>query len=277
MRVITIGAATSVFVQGTTMALSQTAFDQTDAATNRNEDLREQIEEDFERDDRRFGNTGRQLGYSGSVALRATASSGNSETADIGIGADFLYFDGTNGYSAEFFYDYAEDSGTRNEESLYYDLEYTRDFSLRAYGFAKVQGTVDEFSAYETDTFVGFGLGYRVYDTPELQWTVQAGPGYRFADLTAVSLNDLDEPAVAGASNLYVELSETAYLTNATDIISSDNDTVIYNELDQAGRFLRMAGDLALKTSLRTEHHTDPRAGFDATDNTYGVSLVYSF
>ncbi len=38
-----------------------------------------------------------------------------------------------------------------------------------------------------------------------------------------------------------------------------------------------MTDQLALRTSLLTEYRTDPLPGFKDTDNTLGVSVVYTF
>ena len=255
-------------------ATAQSAFDNVDIASERNEDLREDIEEDFERDVDDFGNEGRPRGFSGSVALRATAASGNSDTGDVGIGAEFGYFDGTNGYSLELNYDYSEVGGSKTEESLFYDAEYRRDLSPRLYAFGKLQGTIDEFSAYKSDTFLGFGAGYRIFDRPEIQWTVQGGPGWRVADLDAIADGDLDEGAVAISSGFLNRLTETVYVTNDTDIVASESDTVVLNDLALT---VSMTDRLALRTSVQTEYHTDPQPGFRSTDNNYGISLVYSF
>ncbi|EAR52851.1 Salt-stress induced outer membrane protein [Oceanicola granulosus HTCC2516] len=240
---------------------------------DRNEALTEQIEEDFERDTT-FGNEGRQLGFDGSVALRASAASGNTDNADIGVGANFGYFDGTNGYELGLSYQYGEEEGETVEESLLYDLEYTRDFTPRFYGFAKLQGSIDEFSSFENDTFLGFGAGYRVVNTATTQWSLQAGPGYRVAELSDAVDRDFEEAALSVTSNYYTEVANGISLTNDTDIIASESDTVVYNDL---GLNVAMNNALALRTSVQTEYHTEPARGMDDTDNTYGVSLVYSF
>lgn len=254
-----------------TPAFAQTAFDNTDIAEDRNEALTDAIEDDFERDVDTFGNRGRQLGFDGSVALRGTATSGNSDDVYLGIGSNLGFYDGTNGYSVQLNYTYAEDEGDTTEESLFYDLEYTRDFTRRAYGFAKVQGTVDEFSAFESDTFVGLGVGYWIYDEPNIKWAVQGGPGYRVADLDDAFDADFEEEALSLSSAFSYKVSPTTFLTNDTDIIGSESDTVIYNEI---GMNVAMNDRLALRTSLGTEYHTDPQDGFEDTDHTLGVSLV---
>ncbi|SFA87604.1 putative salt-induced outer membrane protein [Poseidonocella pacifica] len=255
---------------------AQSVFTGTDQATDRNEDLRDDIEDDFDRDLDAFGNTGRATGFSGSLAFRSSIASGNTDSADVGLGTDFGYYDGLNGYELQLNYAYAEDDGDTTEESLFYDFEYKRDFGDRWYGFAKVQGTVDEFSAYESDTFVGLGAGYRVISTSEVEWTVQAGPGYRVASFDDFldEVDDIDEAAFSMSSNYSNRINEQLVLTNDTDIITSESDTAVINEL---GLNMSMTDTLALRTELNTEYHSEPQSGFDDYDNTWGVSLVYSF
>ncbi|RPE66344.1 putative salt-induced outer membrane protein [Pacificibacter maritimus] len=274
MKFTTVGAATVAALLLGSSAYAQNAFNGVDQASERNEDLRDAIADDLEVEQNTFGNSGRKLGFSGSVALRGSVSNGNTDTADLGIGSDMTYFDGTNGYSLELSYDYSEDDGSKTEESLFFDAEYTRDFTPNFYGFAKVQGSVDEFSSYDSDYFVGFGAGYRVYDTADVSWAVQGGPGYRVASLRDIVDGETEEAAFSASSNFSYRLSDTAYLTNDTDILASESDTSVVNEL---GVTVAMSEMLALRTTLQTKYHTDPQPGFEETDNTFGVSLVFNY
>lgn len=256
------------------VASAQNVFSGTNIADERNEDLLEAIEDDAERDLDRFGNEGRTPGFAGSFALRGIANAGNTDSVDVGIGSDFGYVWGPNGVELQLSYTYGEDDGSKNEESLFYGFEYTRDLNPRLFGFAKVQGSVDEFSSFESDTFVSFGAGYRIYNEADRQWSVQAGPGYRFADLSDVASADISEGAFGASSDYAQKLTESLYITNDTDIITSSSDTVVYNDLALS---VSMTDSLALRSSILTEYHTDPEPGFKSTDNTFGVSLVYSF
>ena len=270
-----LAAAFGGFVIATAAGAQTTVFTGTNQVDDRIEDLEEDIEEDFERDVDAFGTEGRELGFDGSMALRGSATSGNTDTVDLGIGANFGYFTGLNAYELQLSYDYSEDEDETTEESLLYELEYRRSFTPEFYGFAELQGTVDEFSNYESDTFVGFGVGYRIVNTSEMVWAVQAGPGYRIADLEDLNqVDDFEEAALSISSEFYREMNEDVFFTNDTDIITSDSDTVVLNDL---GVTVSMNDQLALRTSLLTEYHTEPFAGADDTDNRLGVSLVYSF
>ena len=185
------------------------------------------------------------------------------------------YVFGPNGIELQLNYAYSDDDETDAEESLFYGLEYTRDLNPQFFGFAKLQGSADSATdaQYETDTFLSFGAGYRIYNEADVQWSVQAGPGYRFAELNDVTEGDVDEGAFGVSSDYAHKLSETVFVTNDTDVIWSESDTVVFNDL---ALNVSMTETLALRTSILTEYHTEPGDAED-TDNTFGVSLVYSF
>jgi len=256
-------------------ASAQTLIGRDTVAGDRNEDLIEAIEDDAERELDRFGNEGRPQGFTGSVALRGIVQSGNTDSTNIGIGSDMNYVFGPNGIELQLNYAYSDDDDSDAEESLFYGLEYTRDLNPDVFGFAKVQGSADSATdaQYETDTFVSFGAGYRVFNEADRQWSVQAGPGYRFAELNDITDGDVSEGAFGVSSDYAQKLSDTVFVTNDTDVIWSESDTAVFNDL---ALNVSMTETLALRTSILTEFHTEPGTAED-TDNTFGVSLVYSF
>lgn len=284
--------------QTDTFAGTATGTGQT-AAEERNEDLIEDIEDDRDRELNRFGNEGRKLGFDGSVALRGTASRGNDETAILGIGANLGFYDGANGYELTLSYAFSEsenDDGRTetDEDSLLYNFQYTRDFSPALYGFVKLQGSyngddddnaVDAEAFRQNDVFLGFGAGYRIINERDRQWSVQAGPGYRFSnfgniddailsgDIVDGEGDDISEAAFAISSNYSQSLNEQVFFSIDTSIITSSEDTVLYND---AGVNIALNDRLAMRTSLQTEYHTDPIGSRESTDHTLGVSLVFN-
>nr|WP_319249658.1 DUF481 domain-containing protein [uncultured Celeribacter sp.] len=257
-------------------AQSTTVFNNVDAVDDSVDALEEKIQDEFDdaRDSRQFGNGSGRLGWYGSVSMTANATSGNSDTADIGIGSRFGYGDGVNGHDFALSYQYSEDADESTANTLSAAYDYTRMFNPNFYGYGKIRTKYDEFSSYETDSFIGLGVGYRVVNTPDMTWSLQAGPGWRYAEVADDTLADnIDEVAGSFASKFYYDLGNGMFLTNDTDVITSETDTAITNEL---GFNVSLNGPLAMRTSLRTEYHSDPLDGYDKTDNTLGVSLVYS-
>lgn len=249
-----------------------TTFSPEDRAQDSVEDIEEDVADDFERDVEPFGNTGRELGWTGSVSMRATASDGNTDSADVGVGTRAGYYDGVNGHELTLSYSYSKEDDVQTEDSLLAGYDYTRDFGTNTYFYVKGQLAKDEFSSYDTDAFVGAGVGYRVFDTPETQWSIAAGPGYRYLEDNLG--NETEEGAFSLSSNYLQNLNESVFITNDTDVIYSESDTAVNNEL---GLNVAMTNQLALRTSLLTEYHTDPVPGFEDTDNTLGASVVYTF
>jgi putative salt-induced outer membrane protein len=275
MKLVTLTAITALSAVLGTTAFAQETVLNAGGASAQNEDLRDSIADDFDTErPSTLSNRGRPVGFDGSVAARGSLSDGNTDSADIGIGVDLGYFDGVNGYGLELSYTYGETDGETTEESLIYELEYRRDFTPKVFGFAKVQGSYDDFASFGDDVFVGFGAGYRIFDAADLQWTVQAGPGYRVASLTDALDTEIEEGAFAVSSNYYNLIKEGSAITVDTDVIASESDTVTFNSIAFTQN---VSNSLALRTSLNTEYHTDPEPGFDNTDHTLGFSLVYSF
>ena len=86
-------AALSAVLAGSLLpaaGFAQSVFDDANRAEDQVEDLFEAIEDDAERDIGAFGNEGRAQGFTGSVALRGIASTGTTDSVDVGIGADHL-------------------------------------------------------------------------------------------------------------------------------------------------------------------------------------------
>lgn len=264
-------AAVAAFIGGAATAQTS-AFNNQDRASDAINDLDDDINDDFDRDTLTFGNEGRELGFSGSLSLRGTATDGNTDNIDLGIGARFGFFDGLNANDVTLVYAYAEEESIRSENSVLFGYDYTRELGSSTFVFGKAVYAFDEFSTIETDAFVSAGFGYRIFNTNDLQWSVQAGPGYRIAE--SEDGTDIEEFAVSVSSDYMTKFSETLFLTNDTDVLASESDTYVTNEL---GLNVSMTDALALRTSILTEYRSNPQPGFENTDNTFGVAVVYSF
>lgn len=253
-----------------------TTFDNRGAADDAVEALEEQLEDDRERDIADFGNEGRDLGSYGSVALRATATSNDGEdTTDVGIGLRYGFYDGVNGYDVSANYVYGKANEEVTKDRLLIGGDYRRDFGS-FFGYAQADLSFDNetetVGEYSQDIFAGVGVGYRIFNTGDLQWSIQAGPGYRLAEV--VGGEDVSEVAASVANNVYYSLSDTIYLTNDTDVIYSEFATTISNDLAVN---VSMTDTLSLRTSYNTRFNDQTDNSFSDGENTLGVSVVYNF
>jgi putative salt-induced outer membrane protein len=115
-------------------------------------------------------------------------------------------------------------------------------------------------------------LGYRIFNDAGTQWSVQAGPGYRVAEVVGGS--DVSEAAASVSSNFYKSLTDTTYVTNDTDVIYSEFATTVTNEL---ALNVSLTDALTLRTSYATNYNDQTDNTFSDAENTFGVAAVYSF
>lgn len=282
-------AAISGFVATGAMAQT-TAFDNADATADAVDDIEEAITDAAERDIGTFGNEGREIGSYGSVSLRGTADKTNGvESSDVSVGLRYGTFDGVNGIDVTAAFTYGTDEAVETTNKLQAGVDYRRDFNDTIFAYAKAdiylnkladQDYADEIAADATydeeadssqDLFVGAGIGYRIYNSADTQWSIQAGPGYRSKTVLGVETN---EAAASVSSNLFKSLTETSYVTNDTDVIYSESSTTVNNELALS---VSLTDTLALRTSLATKFDDASDDSFADTDNTIGVSVVYNF
>lgn len=273
---VIIIAAISGFIAAATSAQT-TAFDNQDASADAVEDLEEAIEDDRERDLDRFGNEGREIGSYGSLAFRGTSVNNDGDvTTDVGLGLRYGTYDGVNGFDVTASLAYGEADGEVTKDTLLAGVDYRRDLTDRLFAFGKIEAafdnTADEDGDFEQDIFGGAGLGYRIIDTSATQWSVQAGPGYRFAQ--RVNEDDVSEAAASVSSNVFRSLSETSYVTNDTDVIYSETATTLINEL---ALNVAMTDTLSLRTSYTTTFNSETDDELRDGINTLGASVIYNF
>jgi|APFEC2959095136_1045048.scaffolds.fasta_scaffold00038_2 putative salt-induced outer membrane protein len=269
-----LAGATALSALLASSALAQATLVGTQALDDRIDEIRSDIDDDLAeaQDARRFGLPQYEQGWTGSFALGISATSGNTDSGDLSFAGRFQYGAGAWNHTIGLGGEFAEDNGVRNKESVFATYDVNRYLNERFYLFGLGSATYDGFASNELDVFLGGGPGYRVVQTEDLAWRVQAGPGVRYIrDQAGDSSTDL---AAVASSRFYRGLSESAFLTNDTDVLWSDTNTLVRNDL---GVNFRMTDQLSTRVSYRTDWNSDPLPGLRSTDNRLGVSLVVGF
>lgn len=243
-------------------------------------ELRTQRELARAEDQARFGTAAVPPGLGGSFSLTGVATWGNTDTVDVGAAGRITLGMAPINHSFGFAIEYGESEGERERNRLLGIYDGTYDFTPQLYGFGLVRGQYDEFAALnERDVFVGAGPGFRVINQENVAWRVQAGPGFRHTRNIETGDTSNDFAGIA-SSRFFYRISDDVFVTNDTDVIYSDVDTLVSNEL---ALNTRLTGPLSARVGLRTDYTTDP--AFDAdlgttrrsTDNRLTLGVVYSF
>lgn len=169
--------------------------------------------------------------------------------------------------------DFAEDATTKTKEDVLgvYDASYY--FNDRVYGFAMGRVETDGLAATaqvtNTDAFLGFGPGYRVVNTEDMAWRVQAGIGLSYLK-DGVGDSETETGYIA-SSRFFYKFNDNVFATNDTDVLYSDTALRVNNDL---GVNFKMTDAFATRVSYLTEYN---EARAIRTDNKLGVSLVMGF
>ncbi len=269
-----LASATALALLFAAPAFAQGAIVGIEGLDDRIEDIERDISRDMDDGDDadRFGNNQFAQGWAGSLSLGLSATEGNTDTADLSVAGRLRYGNGPWNHTFGFALEAAEDNNTRNKEEAFATYEANRYLTEDFYIFGLGSVRYDGFASNKWDAFLGAGPGYRIINTPQTAWRVQAGPGVRYIE----DQNGNDDTEVAGiaSSRLYQKINDNAFLSNDTDVLFSDNDTLVVNDL---GVTFQLSKRLATRTSLRTEWNSDPLPGRDDTDTSFNVSLVVGF
>jgi putative salt-induced outer membrane protein len=272
---LAVSTAASLLLLGATGGSAQTVLTGIDSVDDRIDDIDRSARLDLDRgnDAFRYGSPEYREGLSGSASLGYSGKTGATDSSEFSMGARLRMANGPMVQTLGVVLDFAESGSVKTKEDLFaiYDANYYFDDNL--YGFAlgrvKSDGLAETAGTVKTDAFVGVGPGYRVINTPDLSWRVQAGIGVSYLK-DGAGASDTETGYIA-SSRLFWRMSETLFATNDTDVLKSDSALRVNNDL---GFNVKMSDMFATRVSYLTEYN-DARAV--KTENKLGVSLVYSF
>lgn len=257
------------------VALAQTSLTGITELNDTLDDQERAVAKDMARsnDANRFGNQEGRKGLSGSASLGYTGQTGNSESQEFDAGARLRYAQGQWVQSLGAALSFADTAGvtTKDEVFAVYDANYY--FSDKVYGFVLGRVTSDSTATTVDDSkltgFLGFGPGYRVINSDQMTWRVQAGLGIDYNE-DGLGATDRSTGYIV-SSRFFYAFNDNLFATMDTDILTSDAALKINNDL---GLNVKMTDAFSTRISYLTEYN-DSRA-ID-TDNKLGVSLVYGF
>lgn len=254
---------------------AQATLTGTEAIDDRIDDINEAVADDLARseDASRFGNPEFRPGLSGSASLGYSGKTGNNESQEFSAGARLRYAQGQLVQTISVALDFAEDAGTRNKEDVFgvYDANYYFDDNFYAFALGRIESDAlaDTSEEVRRDGFIGVGPGYRIVNTDAVTWRVQAGVGVSYLE-DGVDNSDTETGYLAG-SRFYYRFNDTIFMTNDTDVLSSDTALRVNNDL---GVNFKMTDAFSTRVSYLTEYNDNREI---RTDNKLGVSLVYGF
>lgn len=210
-------------------------------------------------------------GWTGEASFAASATSGNTETTDVGLGLALAKTADVWRHKFDASVDYGTASGqdTKNRTFLGYQLD--RDINDKLYGFGTANYFKDEFGPFEDGYFVGGGLGYHVFEGEPTFWDLEAGLGYR--NQTDRLGNEEGEAAFRAGSDFKYAFNESVSFYNLTELTAASSDTYIWNDI---GISAKLTDVLSAKFGVRADYHTDVAPGLENLDTVTRAAIVYT-
>jgi len=226
------------------------------------------------------------------VDLGAIATSGNTETTSLQLKVDAKQnlekWENQYIFSSLFKQDDVEqdDGSTSNEktaEKYLGSLKSAYIFGVeKSYLFGFVSHTNDKFGAYRTYTTVALGYGDWLYSTPNLNWFVEAGPGYFEGEkvlesddnLTPDTLVNESGAILRAATALEWKITKTAEFKQVISVESGADNTRTISETSLS---TSISDAMQMKVGVSVANDSDVAPGKEKTDTTTFVNLVYNF
>lgn len=224
--------------------------------------------------------------WGGDGSVSASMSTGNTETTDVGIAVDLDRDSGTWNVGFNATADYGETDGIETKNRLFFGSNLDRQINDRLFGFGSVSWEADNFSGFESRTFVGGGLGYEVFAREGLGWVVRGGPGFKIDEIeaivdTTVIPEVIIEPArteesisAIAESEFNLSFNDSVGMTNDSKAIYAETSTQFSNI---AALQAALTDTLSARVSFEARYDTEPPEGFENTDTITRFSIVYKF
>lgn len=211
--------------------------------------------------------------WKGEGELGFTSTSGNTDSENLNTRLGVSREEGKWKHAADL---RAIKNSTEDEttaDSLVFKEKSEYKLGEKSYAFGQLRYEDDEFSGYDYQTSISFGLGSRFIEDEQHLLDASIGLGYRSIKDSATG--ESEEDAIITGEVIYAyKISETTTFTQTFFVESGDENT--HSESD-TGLKTQIAGNLASKIGYLVKHNSDVPPGIDKTDEIFSVSLVYGF
>lgn len=225
--------------------------------------------------------------WSGEGSVSAGVNTGNTDTSDVGIGVKMSRETQIWRNSAEFLADYGTKNGDKTKNRFFLSGQADRTMNDNLFGYGRISHEEDEFSGFNSRSFIGGGLGYQVFDNDALIWYLEGGAGLKYDRVRSrrvagsggaepqiiPSYND-ESVSLTASSRFSYRVNEGVRLGNNTNLIYADVSTQVVNKSTLTASLTKA---LSARFSFEVRHDSDPQQGFEKTDTATRMSLVYAF
>ncbi len=221
-------------------------------------------------------------GWTGSVSIGATFSSGNTNKRTANSTADAELRREKDRWKLAAYWNYAdqEDATTGDdvltERKLGASAQYDYFLSKKLFAYAAASGQYDATAGLDLRRTIGVGLGYQFKEEEDLKWALEAGLSHvdeNFEDADS----DAEYIAARAASDLFWQIAKDWTFAQKVEVFPSleDKDDV-YLRADQRLRATLTASMFA-QLQYVFDYDNTPSAGKERDDHLVALTVGWTF
>jgi len=209
--------------------------------------------------------------WTGKGELGGSFASGNSENEAVNAALEMKgSYDGWT-HTLGFAGNYGSDGDSTTAQRWELRGQTQHEITDRAYAFGAARYEDDRFSAYDFQTSLSGGLGYKIVDSERTKFWVQGGPGYRYAELDDTGESE-DGLIFRGDLGFDHQLTDTTKIVERFLVETGSENTYLQNDI---GLEVSINGALALRLGYQVRHNSDVPPGTEKTDTLTTIGLIY--
>jgi putative salt-induced outer membrane protein len=212
--------------------------------------------------------------WNGQFELGGARSTGNTDEQGISIGLSFKrIFSEIWEHDLDANFDYAKSQGLITKRKIVGEYKLLWKQWDGFYVMNYLQLEADKFSGYKYRITENIGLGYELYNTSNILWRLEGGPGIRYNKLYLTDIEETDY--LARISNtLEMNLWKNIKLSNKTAVVFADRSITFDNKAQLSAS---INAHLAAKLTFAVKHDTGAPLGKAKTDTISRATIVYNF
>lgn len=210
--------------------------------------------------------------WAGNFDVNALFAAGNSSQTSFGLAGKASYRKNSTSHTLTGYADFNKSAGVTDRERYGAGYNIRFDFSPRIFFTLDSSFDSNKFGAFRERFSVAGGVGYRLYDSTNIGWTVEAAPSMLYTKAIE-GAEYISEFSAFGRNIVDWQITKTTNVTNTTSVYFGgntvfENKTAVSFEIFQA---------LSSKLSYDILYTENAPAGRKSTDTIIRVGLSYGY
>jgi putative salt-induced outer membrane protein len=211
-------------------------------------------------------------GWSGQGEVGGSLTTGTSKDTTLALGLNLTKdgIDWRHTIIATANYQRSDGSTTANRFLASYEGDYK--FTQRLFAMGLLQWEQDRFSGYNARYTETLGLGYSIFDGPEVTWQISGGPALRQTEFISHTRNS--DTSARLATQFTWNVSAATIFSEDAGLYIGGNDNTYFSTTAITTKIM---GALSARVSFNVINESNPLPGIDATNTISRFTLVYGF